>query len=359
VARSDLVEKQSVAAQQQGAGATQKAGENAAIDNDKKSTKKREAVKPSTAKNKKRISGKAPLISYVEWLRLPNGLRQLWIAEPNANHTISAQDIDAIQNKVLAGTRFVWSTTDPIASNTAAYFRGKIEYGPELLTPCSNLTHTEARTAAHDQVAAQLFRDLNARMKKEGLDKRVNLFLLPDPNTPSILVGLLQNPKYNNDNTKGNKRNKRNKQQQLSTASGKTKTIMDHPVVLAVPTSVKLVPRSRNIFVEAFRQVFLALPILTLLSFSVRSYALNPSFFTAIVKMHNARGLSVCAPIILGIVAIQAVHELAHWVIARRKGIRIGCPFPIPSFELGTFGCITALKSFPAVSYCIYGEKDK
>ena len=45
---------------------------------------------------------------------------------------------------------------------------------------------------------------------------------------------------------------------------------------------------------------------------------------------------------------MQACHEAAHYMIARVRKIKIGRPTPLPSPQVGTFGCITPLLSFPS-----------
>lgn len=55
-----------------------------------------------------------------------------------------------------------------------------------------------------------------------------------------------------------------------------------------------------------------------------------------------------CLPVFFGVLAIQALHEAAHYFVAKRSGIKVGLPIPLPSFQVGTFGSITPLRSFPA-----------
>jgi membrane-associated protease RseP (regulator of RpoE activity) len=45
---------------------------------------------------------------------------------------------------------------------------------------------------------------------------------------------------------------------------------------------------------------------------------------------------------------IQLIHEVAHYTAARIRGIKIGLPLPLPSLQLGMFGSITPLRSFPS-----------
>ena len=44
---------------------------------------------------------------------------------------------------------------------------------------------------------------------------------------------------------------------------------------------------------------------------------------------------------------MQLLQEVVHYLVAKWRSIKIGLPTPIPSFEIGTFGCVTPIKSFP------------
>jgi membrane-associated protease RseP (regulator of RpoE activity) len=46
--------------------------------------------------------------------------------------------------------------------------------------------------------------------------------------------------------------------------------------------------------------------------------------------------------------SIQAVHEVAHRVVAKWRKVELGLPVPLPSPEVGTFGATTPFKTFPA-----------
>ena len=79
-------------------------------------------------------------------------------------------------------------------------------------------------------------------------------------------------------------------------------------------------------------------------------YVLNPNFFDALVNKRDLTVLYSCVPLALGVVAVQIIHEVAHYLVAKRKKIKIGPPVPIPSFHIVSFpffGCITPLRSFP------------
>jgi len=58
--------------------------------------------------------------------------------------------------------------------------------------------------------------------------------------------------------------------------------------------------------------------------------------------------LEMAIPIAAGIASLQLAHELAHFLAARKHDLRIGVPLPLPSLQLGLFGCITRLRTFPA-----------
>jgi membrane-associated protease RseP (regulator of RpoE activity) len=50
-------------------------------------------------------------------------------------------------------------------------------------------------------------------------------------------------------------------------------------------------------------------------------------------------------PLALGIISILAVHEIAHWAIARRYQVRLSWPFFIPTLQIGSFGALTRFES--------------
>jgi membrane-associated protease RseP (regulator of RpoE activity) len=74
---------------------------------------------------------------------------------------------------------------------------------------------------------------------------------------------------------------------------------------------------------------------------------LNPKFFDSIVNQKDLTVIATCIPVFVGVLAVQAVHELAHYLVAKARGMKIGLPVPVPSTQLGSFGSITSLRSFP------------
>ncbi|NET61009.1 MAG: site-2 protease family protein, partial [Symploca sp. SIO2E6] len=53
-------------------------------------------------------------------------------------------------------------------------------------------------------------------------------------------------------------------------------------------------------------------------------------------------------PISIGIGTVLLAHELGHWWQGQRYNVRIGLPFFIPSWQIGSFGAITRFESLLA-----------
>lgn len=85
-------------------------------------------------------------------------------------------------------------------------------------------------------------------------------------------------------------------------------------------------------------------------TYSLSAYALNPTFLDTLVNRRDLSALYSCLPLALGTIAVQTIHETSHYLVAKRKKIKIGLPVPIPSFHPTSFpffGFITPLRSFP------------
>ncbi len=50
-------------------------------------------------------------------------------------------------------------------------------------------------------------------------------------------------------------------------------------------------------------------------------------------------------PFAIGLWSILGLHEVGHWLLARRYGLRLSWPFFIPSLQLGCFGAIVRFES--------------
>lgn len=85
----------------------------------------------------------------------------------------------------------------------------------------------------------------------------------------------------------------------------------------------------------------------TSFAYAVSAYALNPAVFDAVVNKSELSSLSSCIPIFFGVLGLSLIHELAHLITAKKLHMDIGIPTPLPSLQIGTFGNITPLRSFP------------
>ncbi|AFY65443.1 site-2 protease family protein [Geitlerinema sp. PCC 7407] len=61
--------------------------------------------------------------------------------------------------------------------------------------------------------------------------------------------------------------------------------------------------------------------------------------------LSDPQRLQDALPLGLGILAVILLHEVGHWVTARRYKIRLSWPYFIPAWQLGSFGAITRFES--------------
>jgi Zn-dependent protease len=219
------------------------------------------------------------------------------------------RDIQDIKEKVLAKSRFFCTSSDSIPS--AAVFRGNFR-------PALSATRNQIPQSNQKQMVATVFKEIQQRMDREGLSQRMQLFLLEDPEwKPDKDI--------------------------------RTRERGPKPIILALPTGVvpKVPEIEQSLASVIIKQSVVALSLLTTLSYSVSCYALNPSLFDAVVNKQDVRAFVACLPIFVGIIAVQIIHELAHWLVARSRGMKIGWPLLLPSTTLGLFGAITPLRSYP------------
>jgi len=166
-------------------------------------------------------------------------------------------------------------------------------------------------TAKEIPTSQIIFSDLQNRLEQSSLKDKIQLFLVEEYDDP------------NGDTT-------------------------PNPVVIALPKAIEPERASeRGNGVKVLSGVSVVLTLFTTFAYSVSSYALNPTIFNSIMNENDIMALSTCIPLALGVIALHATHELAHIIVARLRKIRIGLPVPLPSLQIGTFGSITPLRSFP------------
>ena len=234
-------------------------------------------------------------------LWVPSSLVEIMIA---TRALLDAADVKAIKDRVLPSSRFYCTSTDSIPS--AAVFRGNIRSQGSVVSSLDD-----------KNVTGDVFAEIQEQMKREGISSRVQLFLMEDPEW-------------------------RPNRDERETAP--------KPIILAIPAGVvpgKIKPEQRR-GQAIWPKVSAALAVASTFSFSINCYALNQKFFESIVNRQDMTALVACLPVFLGVCAVTAVHELAHRLVARWRGMKIGLPTPLPSTQFGLFGCITPLRSFPS-----------
>ena len=218
--------------------------------------------------------------------------------------TLGQEEVDQIKDNVLQGSCFFLTSSDSIPG--AAIFRGNIRTSTGTVSINNSTNYT-----------AVVFEEIQNRLKDKGLDEKVQVFLMPDPEWIPKKDDRESQPK---------------------------------PVLLALSKTVSpdsLKERKTNT-VKIRNMLAYGFATLATLAYSVSAYALNPNFFDALMNKGDAKALVACIPVFLGVVSVQLFHEVAHFLVAKRRRIKIARPLPLFSPALGLYGCITKLKSFPS-----------
>eukprot|EP00904_Undaria_pinnatifida_P008140 jgi/Undpi1/4456/HiC_scaffold_17.g07810.m1 len=222
-------------------------------------------------------------------------------------------DIEAIKNEVFGMDTFYVTATEksPFATLYKGNMRGKSTEEVWFHQPTCRLNSTHHPNHSIGQVFEAVTKKLDAL---PGLGDRVQLFLMEDPTplTPEEAVQQGSKP--------------------------------PDPVFMVI--SKEAVPQKATLLTAGGAAVTLAGTAFTAFAYGIGNFALRPEFYQKI----NDGDTSVAAmaiPIMLGVLALQAIHELGHWAMAGNKEVKIGSPIFIPSLQLGLFGAITPLLSFP------------
>ncbi|WP_009631307.1 site-2 protease family protein [Synechocystis sp. PCC 7509] len=107
------------------------------------------------------------------------------------------------------------------------------------------------------------------------------------------------------------------------------------PVVIILPRSADVRPVTVSQYILAVGLIIATMATI----FETAGILLGFDFFT-----HLERFTEVL-PIGIGIIAILASHELAHYFVARRYQVKLSPPFFLPTLQLGSFGAITRFAS--------------
>ena len=107
------------------------------------------------------------------------------------------------------------------------------------------------------------------------------------------------------------------------------------PVVIVLPSRNE--PRATTLYQKILAVLLLLATIAT--SLETGGLLLGFDFFTAPARFQEP------LPIAAGILAVLAVHEIGHRLLARRYQVRLSPPFFLPTLQIGAFGAITRFES--------------
>lgn len=273
-----------------------------------------EGDSPNKSRREKQISKENIMKRLIEtpaWL--PTSLAAL---AATSSVEVSPTHWKMIKTDLLADSEFTcmsWDSTD-----VAAVFRGRL-----------------SRRAANDEQSRErsittMFINIQSRLENHlELKDRIQLFLVDDNEwLPTQVNGSYDAMRLSGRGTK--------------------KVEGPPPVIIALAKNV--VPEQeteRSLATKSLAVVSTMLTAFTTLAYALSSWALNPTFFNSVVNENDATALQLCLPIFIGFWAVSALHEAGHFVGAKRHGTKLGLPVPLPSLQVGTFGSITPLRSFP------------
>ncbi|NMG07752.1 site-2 protease family protein [Brasilonema sp. UFV-L1] len=109
----------------------------------------------------------------------------------------------------------------------------------------------------------------------------------------------------------------------------------ERPVFIVLPSRND--PRPMTLPQKVFAVVLLVGTIAT--SLETGGLLLNFDFF------NNPERFQEVIPIAAGILTVLIVHEIGHWLLARRHQIRLSLPYFLPAVQIGSFGAITRFES--------------
>ncbi|KAL3811236.1 hypothetical protein ACHAXA_008995 [Cyclostephanos tholiformis] len=246
-----------------------------------------------------------------------------------------------LRTELMVDAGFVCTSWD--TNDAAAVFRGRWEYsrsgadgvggsGRRIVLGGTNANDVEGRTIG------AAFSKLQERVGNHAhLRDSIRLFLVDDNEWQSSYES------FSVGGSVGNQKLRRDDREGMTPLS----------VVIALPRDVTP-ERECSSAIRSLAVVSTLLTAFTTLTYAIGAYALNPTFFHAIVKENDVSAVPMCLPIFVGVLAVSAFHELGHLLAARRHGVKLGRPTPLPSLQVGTFGSITSLRSFPSTRSVLF-----
>lgn len=199
---------------------------------------------------------------------------------------VAEKDIELIKEKLCGMDTFFVTEVDRSPFDERVVFRGNLRMS-----------------------ADNLLDELETRSVKEGISDRVRLFLLVDP-------------KDSPDDSDGVKR----------------------PVVVALPSAA--VPDQTTLFSAVFSVVVGLAAFATTFSYGIGTFGLTPQVISEIARGNVDEAL-LTLPVSVGVIVLALLHDVGHRVMGKLRNVKLGPPFFIPSLQIGNFGIITPLESYP------------
>lgn len=232
---------------------------------------------------------------------------------------VSVSHWKMIKTDLLADSGFICTSWD--STDVAAVYRGRLPRAPAN----SRTSETEDDEEQYDNSITAVFEELQDRLDKhDELKQRVRLFLVDD-------------------------------NEWLPTNYGREEEEGPPPVIVALAKEVQPEQETeRGLGKKSLAAFSTLLTTFTTFAYALSTYALNPTFYNSIVKDGDISAVPLSLPIFLGVLAVSALHEAAHIVASQKHSVRLGLPVPLPSLQVGTFGTITPLRSFPSTRTALF-----
>ncbi|CDF32416.1 unnamed protein product [Chondrus crispus] len=197
---------------------------------------------------------------------------------------VSESDINVIRDKLCGINTFFCTEVDRSPFDERVVFRGNMR-----------------------QPADKLLATLEDMAKEEGIAERIRLFLLIDPK----------------DGPDGED---------------------NRPVLVALPAAA--MPNQTNSFSYVVSVLMGLVACATTFSYGIGIFGLTPEVITQIAKGSLDEAI-LTLPVSIGAIILAFMHEAGHRVAASMRDVKIGLPYFIPSLQIGTYGTITPLESYP------------
>ena len=184
------------------------------------------------------------------------------------------------------------------------------------------------------------------------MSDRVRLFVLPEPIFPRDLnnqLGLTSGSTPTLEELKNPKGAKeaQAKRAMIEKYSGAqfepVFTILSKEATVKQPDGVEL----------GFKLVNAVFTFGTVFVYTVDQFSLNNDFAQRALG-GDEQVVSLVLPVVGGVIALQAVHDIGHAIAAKIHDVKLSLPLAVPSVQLGLFGTVTRFLTFPKSRKAIF-----